>query len=562
MKRCVALLCLVVLAFCVNARAQSPDDLYVRIHALIYEADGLNESGQGRQALEKYTEAQTSLTRLQRGFPEWAPDVVKFRLGYLESRIAEVRAKLQPAEAVPVQKKPETPAAPPTPEWENQLTGLRQEISRLNEEKKLLEAKLKEALAAQPAAIDPRELERAEQKILELQKNNELFQANLTQLEVKTGAADAAALAKAQDALAAAQTELTAQKELAANLALEKEALQNQVRNLSKPAPDNAALSQAMANLEEANRALEAQKERVGLLEQEKQALQLALRNQQPAPAVNVEALKKELADQQEVIGRLTREKDALQSRVRSPEPQSETIAALRARVAALEAQKTPFTAEELALLTPPKADIPATPAKASARQPLATAAPLLTEAQRHFAAGEFNQAEQKYLRALELDDQNALALANLAVIQIELNRLEEAEKNVRKALAIAPEDAFSYSTLGQVKYRQAEYGPAAEALSRAAQLDPQNAEIQSRLGIVFSQQGLRGPAEAAFRKALQVQPGYGPAHLNLAVLYASQQPPLGELALWHYQRARKAGSPANPDLEKMIETARAAAPK
>ena len=100
------------------------------------------------------------------------------------------------------------------------------------------------------------------------------------------------------------------------------------------------------------------------------------------------------------------------------------------------------------------------------------------------------------------------------------------------------------------------------QALSRAAQLDPKSAEIQSRLGIVLSQKGLRAPAEAAFRKALQLQPGYAPAHLNLAVLYASQQPPLGELAQWHYQKAVKAGSPKNPELEKLIETARAAAPK
>ena len=42
-------------------------------------------------------------------------------------------------------------------------------------------------------------------------------------------------------------------------------------------------------------------------------------------------------------------------------------------------------------------------------------------------------------------------------------------------------------------------------------------------------------------------------AHNNLAVIYISQQPPLAELARWHYQKALDAGQPRNPDLEKML---------
>ena len=89
--------------------------------------------------------------------------------------------------------------------------------------------------------------------------------------------------------------------------------------------------------------------------------------------------------------------------------------------------------------------------------------------------------------------------------------------------------------------------------MSRAAKLDPQNPEIQNYLGVTLAQKGLRAQAETALRKAIQLDPNDGPAHNNLAVIYASQQPPLTELARWHYQKALDDGQPHNPDLEKLL---------
>jgi Flp pilus assembly protein TadD len=90
--------------------------------------------------------------------------------------------------------------------------------------------------------------------------------------------------------------------------------------------------------------------------------------------------------------------------------------------------------------------------------------------------------------------------------------------------------------------------------LSRAAKIDPQNAETQNYLGITLSQKGLREAAEGALRKAIQLSPGYPSAHYNLAVVYATQQPPFRELARLHYQKAVAAGHPKNPELEKLFE--------
>jgi Tfp pilus assembly protein PilF len=90
--------------------------------------------------------------------------------------------------------------------------------------------------------------------------------------------------------------------------------------------------------------------------------------------------------------------------------------------------------------------------------------------------------------------------------------------------------------------------------LSRAAKADPQSAEIQNYLGVTLSHKGMRIPAETALRKAIEIDPSYGNAHNNLAVIYATQQPPLIQLARWHYQKAISSGQPRNPDLEKLLQ--------
>jgi Flp pilus assembly protein TadD len=131
---------------------------------------------------------------------------------------------------------------------------------------------------------------------------------------------------------------------------------------------------------------------------------------------------------------------------------------------------------------------------------------------------------------------------------------MDAAEANIKQAIALAPEDAYSQMDLGRLRLQQEKFDDAIDALSRAAKLDPQDAQIQNFLGLALNEKGLRGPAETALRRAIQLDPGYPNAHNNLAVMYLTQQPPLVELARWHYQKALAGGFPRNPDLEKMIE--------
>src|ERR1019366_7987205 len=70
--------------------------------------------------------------------------------------------------------------------------------------------------------------------------------------------------------------------------------------------------------------------------------------------------------------------------------------------------------------------------------------AELVVSAQQHFAKREFNAAETDYQKILERDQNNGLALANLATIELQEDKLDDAEKHLNAAIAQSPDDARS----------------------------------------------------------------------------------------------------------------------
>ena len=156
----------------------------------------------------------------------------------------------------------------------------------------------------------------------------------------------------------------------------------------------------------------------------------------------------------------------------------------------------------------------------------------------------------------MKADVNNPAVLTDLALIEVNLNHAPDAEKHITAALAVAPDNDYGLFVLGRLRLAQGKFDQALDALSRAAQINPEDAEIQNNLGVALSEKGLRGPAEAALRRAVQIDPGCADAHANLAFVYITQQPPLVELARWHYEKALAAGHPHNTAIEKLIDQA------
>lgn len=597
------------LAIGTSTYAEGPDDNYVRIYNLIQQADNLNQSGQKRAAFEKYNEAQTALKGVQTGNPDWNPKLIQYRLGYVARKLADFGGTPAPAVTAPAEKPvatattaaPSTPAvlvekpsaaeAPASAELNNRLKSLMDDNQRLGSEKAVLEAKLREALSAQPATVDPKELAKAEDRIRDLQKENDLLKTALQQEKDKAPkTVDTAALDEAKKSLASAQQKVNEQAQTIAALIEEKRVLETKLKEVpaapavatpvvSAPAaPAPVAVAAPVVSSSEAALAIaenEILKKRVIDLESQVRAPLVPSASAPVAAPVTDKAASRQLKQ-------LEKDKSALQQQLASANKElaalkkkketskaSETakqIETLQAKLAALEAKKAPYTTEELAVLKKqPSPTVTEMAVKESSPAPVAPAAKpkelpagvgvLINEAQRDFAARRYDEAEKKYKEVLSQDQDNALTLGYLAVLYLEKNDLPQAEAAATKALAQDASDAKHLALFGIVKVRQQKFDEALDPLTRSIKANPNYALAQNYLGIALTEKGQREAAEAAFRKAVQIAPDYANAHHNLAFVYATQDPPFMELAKYHYQKAIAGGEPRNEALEKLIES-------
>ena len=562
----------IVFTFCLSAGILfgGPDDQYIEIYTLIREADGLVTS-EPQTALEKYTQAQTFLQRFQKGNPNWNAAVVRFRLTYLGQQISNITGKVRPDTGVTPSlgaTTPATNAAPAAdPALRAELENLRNRTAQLESDKALLEAKLREALSAMPRAADPKELGRAEEQIRSLQKENELLKLSREQSRVEPAKpAESPLLKQREEQLATLNKALLAETERARLLQAENLAIKKRLEDAGKvPAADLAPLQKA---LESANNEL---------LQQRQLAAQLAL--DRDALSTRVESLQAEInkssglrqANEQH-LERIRELEAALSRNSKSAGKESATrrerslarqvaelegkVAAYQARVAVLQARPVPLSSEELALFKTPTPNLPSRPARSLFRQrnEQGVSANMMAEATKQFNEKQYDKAEATLQEAAKQPQPHVEVLTQLAAAQLAQDRLSEADQTIQQALAVGRDDAATLQLAGVLRYKQNKMEEAVGYLSRASKLNPRNAETLNYLGLALSHQGMRVPAETALRKALEQQPGYSSAHHNLAVIYLSQQPPSVELARWHYQKALAAGHPRNPELEQTLE--------
>jgi cytochrome c-type biogenesis protein CcmH/NrfG len=619
MKQFVAIAFLALLLGGVSARAQDgPDDQYIVIYATIEEGDKLVAAGQGRAAVVQYSEALDDLQRFAKANPDWSPRIVNFRLSYLTDKIAAVNADLAagismpaPAPAPVPEPTPVTTPAPtpdmattpapvpepapaPAPIPDAQLTELQNQVQNLQADNATLTAKLKEALATQPAAVDLRDYAAAQLQIRNLMKQNALLNASLAE---HTATAEAAHLLVASNALVQARAALTElEKERAEAVArAEKaeqlnESLQAQVKELMTSSAgiealreENAVLKKQVASAPSLfatpDEALQSQltsaQAQVASLESSMQAeaqekADLAAQINQLQAAAAQAAAQPGAAAAAEQLRKVEQERDDLKAQLAAAKARggrtdrtglaaqvarlTEQVETLQARLAVDEAQPMPYTPEELALFRPSDTKLQAAVSdNKSIRKLPAGVETLVAAAQSHFAAKEYDLAAEDYRQILDRDKKNPLVLANLAAIELQMNDLTNAELHLQAALAQNPQDVYNLTLLGNLEFRQEKYDAALDIMVRASKLDTQNPEIDNLIGVILGHKGLRLQAETALRQALLLNPDYGDAHANLAVVYISEQPPRAALARWHYVKAIAAGSPRNPDLEKQL---------
>src|SRR5687768_9879066 len=140
------------LVFGAGAQTSSPDDLYLEAYRLIQEADGLTQTGQAEAARRRYNDAEANLKKIQTTNPTYNKNAVEFRLEYVQERLKAIPQKEQPA-------RPETKPVNP-----NDPKALQQRIAQTEADNEMLQAKLREALSARPAEVDPGQFAKSQER--------------------------------------------------------------------------------------------------------------------------------------------------------------------------------------------------------------------------------------------------------------------------------------------------------------------------------------------------------------------------------------------------------------
>jgi len=548
----------ICLSFAFAALAVGPDDQFVDVYNEIMQAQSMETAGQSSAAAERYSDALVNLRQLQADHPSWNPEVVKYRIQFLQERLTALGKPLPPLRsATPAAPAATAPAAQAPAAATDPLAPYRAQIAALSSANTQLEQKLKEALSVQPASVSPEELARAQQKIDALSRENDLLKVTLQQAKSgppSTNASAPSEVAKLADELTAARERVA---DLTAQVAAGQKKLagaESQINTSTTAAPAPAPNS----SVEELSR------------ERDRLKAELEQRTRDLADAQAHGAQLQQQSTQNQAASGAVADSDRLGEQVKN----------MRAQLETYEAKAVPYSPEELAVLhgasaAPPTANVPPAAANAPAPAGNATAAAAPASAVKHAAhsakdlppgAGalmaearlaaqerDFKQAEAKYNEILNQDPENVYVLAHLASAEFEAGDLAQCEKTVEHAVALDPDDPASLYLLGILRYRQEKLDEALAALSRSAQLNPTNAGTQNYLGCVLADKGQRPAAETAFRKALQVDPEYPDAHYNLAFVYATEKPPSLELARWHYKRAVDLGHQKSEQLEKIL---------
>ncbi len=103
----------------------------------------------------------------------------------------------------------------------------------------------------------------------------------------------------------------------------------------------------------------------------------------------------------------------------------------------------------------------------------------------------------------------------------------EEAEDLYRRAIDLDPHLAIAYTNLGNIRFRRGDEPGAEELYRKALEIDDRQPEAHYNLGYVLLEKGDARRSVPCFQRALDADPRFADAHFNLAMAYEQ----LGERA-------------------------------
>ena len=96
----------------------------------------------------------------------------------------------------------------------------------------------------------------------------------------------------------------------------------------------------------------------------------------------------------------------------------------------------------------------------------------------------------------------------------------DEAEELYKKAIDLDPQLAIAYTNLGNIRFRRNDEPGAEKLYRRALELDDRQPEAHYNLGYVMLERGFASRAVTYFESAIKSDPRFADAHFNLAMAY------------------------------------------
>lgn len=131
-------------------------------------------------------------------------------------------------------------------------------------------------------------------------------------------------------------------------------------------------------------------------------------------------------------------------------------------------------------------------------------------------------EAIKVYHEGLRLNADLPVLHDGLGLLHCESGNLQAAAECFLKALEIDPNNAGVYNNLGRTLNNMGKISEAADVFRRAVKLQPHFADAHNNLGHVLRAQGKLEKARACFDRAVELDPGFAAAHHNRGTIHMS----------------------------------------
>jgi tetratricopeptide (TPR) repeat protein len=130
-----------------------------------------------------------------------------------------------------------------------------------------------------------------------------------------------------------------------------------------------------------------------------------------------------------------------------------------------------------------------------------------------------FEEAQDQFQRALQLDPESTDASVSLAINYADQGNPEKAEEILRAVIDRTPDSIEARHALGLIMSSQGKESEALEQFKKAQPPERDNVTLHYSRGVSHANQGEIDEAEAAFRQALELHPEFVPALYNLGLI-------------------------------------------